>query len=79
MFQALYSISQRERCNTTHFNYVKDYDYMAFSEGVYLKIYNISDISNFNSSEGVNSKNFIRAKDTIIQTRFSNDGKSKIV
>lgn len=76
MFKPLYSISQKDRCTSTNFNYNKEYDYMAFSEGIYLKIYNASDISNFNSSEGVNSKNSIRARDTIIQTRFSNDGKS---
>lgn len=78
MFQPYSSINQKERCTSTNFNYNKDFDYMAFTEGVYLKIFNISDISNFNSSEGVNSKNFIRARDSIIQTRFSNDGKSKI-
>jgi len=77
MFQLLHTILQKERCTSNHFNNNKELDYMGFTEGIYLKIFNINDINNFNSSEGVNSKNSIRARDTIIQSKFSNDGKSK--
>lgn len=79
MFQPISTINQKDRCTSTNFNYNIDYDYMAFTEGIYLKIFNISDISNFNRKEGVNSKSSIRARDTIIQSKFSQDGKSIII
>jgi len=76
MFQLLHTINQKERCTSTDFNNNKHLDYLSFTEGVYLKIFNINDINYFGSNEGVNSKNSIKARDTIIQSKFSDDGKS---
>ena len=78
MFQQIQTIKQKERCTSTCFNYNDSlHSYMAFTEGVYLKIFDVNDINNFNSNEGVNTRNLLKAKDTIIQSKFSKDGKSK--
>lgn len=77
MYQQIQTIKQNERCTSTSFNYNPELPYLAFTEGNHSKIYNIDDINNFNSNEGVNTKNLLKTRDTIIQSRFSKDGRSK--
>jgi hypothetical protein len=76
MYSQIQTIKQNSRCTSTSFNYNDNFNILAITENEYVKIYNISDINQFNSKEGVNAKNFIKSSDTIIQSRFSKDGKS---
>lgn len=76
MFTQIQTIKQNFRCTSADFNFNENLNYLAAIENEYVKIYNISDINEFNSKEGVNTKNFIKSSDTVIQTRFSKDGKS---
>jgi len=77
MFTQIQTIKQNFRCTSTNFNSSENFNYLSVTENEYVKIYNISDINEFNSKEGVNTKNFIKSSDTVIQSKFSKDGKSK--
>lgn len=77
MFKQIQTIKQNFRCTSTCFNHSENNNILSVTENEYVKIYNISDINDFNSKEGVNTKNLIKSNDTVIQSKFSNDGKSK--
>ena len=79
MFKQIQTIKQNDRCTSTNFNVNENYNYLAATENEYVKLYQVSDINEFNSKEGVNTQNIIKSSDTVIQTRFSKDGKSKII
>lgn len=74
MYKILHEIKQDERCCTVSFD--KNDEYLMFSEGYFLKIYNKNDLNNFAS--GMDAIFNIKSNDTIIHARFNNSGDSNI-
>jgi hypothetical protein len=70
MFKVLNEIKQKEMCSTVSF----DKEYLSFSEGSYLKIYNRYEIASIDYDLDPTYR--IRANEDIVYAKFNHSGDS---